>query len=127
MWGTGRVVIDLDRSETDITKFLVGANFGDDGRDQFTIPLGFRVHKGTRFERKSNANPVPRDGLPSGRDHVDFLQEVKDRINTLPRHLYWFGIEATDQGPGRRDAWGSRDGIGNDRCYFVFLIGLLDY
>ena len=55
----------------DAVEFLVGTNFGNNGLDQLTVPLGLRVHKGTRLESKSYANPVPRNGLPCRRDNVD--------------------------------------------------------
>ena len=109
--GTDRIVVDLDRREAYVSKFPVRANFFDDGFDQLTAPLGFRVHKGARLERKSDANPVSRNGLPCGRSHVDFLQEIEDGITTLPRQFHWRGVDATDQGPGRRDAWGNGNGV----------------
>ena len=43
VWGTDRVVVDLDRREGDVPKFRVGTDFGDNGVDQLTAPLGFRV------------------------------------------------------------------------------------
>ncbi len=71
MWRTDRVVVDLDRREEDLVECLVGTNFSNNGVNQLTAPLGFRVHEGTRLESQSYANPVPRNGLPCGRNHVD--------------------------------------------------------
>ena len=71
VWCTDRVVVDLDGREKDAVEFLVGTNFGNNGLDQLTVPLGFRVHEGARLESQSYANPVPRNGLPCRRNRVD--------------------------------------------------------
>ncbi len=64
MWRTDRVVVDLDRREEDLAGCLVGTNLPNNGVNQLTVPLGFRVHEGTGLESQSYANPVPRNGLP---------------------------------------------------------------
>ena len=45
MWRTDRVVVDLDRREEDLVECLVGTNLRNNGSDQLTVPLGFRVHE----------------------------------------------------------------------------------
>ena len=69
--GTDRVVVDLDGREGDVLKFRVGTDFGDNRVDQLTAPWGFRVYEGARLESQPYTNPVPRHGLPCGRDHLD--------------------------------------------------------
>ena len=40
VWCTASVVVDLSRREKDAVEFLVGMNFGNNGVDQLTAPLG---------------------------------------------------------------------------------------
>ncbi len=72
MWCTDRVVVGLGGREAEVLEFLVGTDFGNNGLDPLKVPLGFRVHKGARLESQSYANPVPRNGLPCGRNMWTF-------------------------------------------------------
>ena len=49
VWGTDRVVVVLYGREADVAKSPMRANFGDDGCNQLTVPLGFRVHRWDTF------------------------------------------------------------------------------
>ena len=82
-----RVVVDLDRREEHLVEGLVGTNLLNNGINQLAVPLGFRVHEGAGLESQSYANPVPRNGLPCGRNHVDVQQVVEDVVNALWRKL----------------------------------------